>query len=58
MEADQELDQLCDRVLELRNEDRIDEAIALLEPLYLEGNFYPHASVTLMISQTKSPLAS
>ncbi len=47
MEPDQELDQLCDRALELRNKGQIDEAIALLEPLYREVNFYPRAMVTL-----------
>lgn len=47
MEADQELDQLCDRARALRNKGRIDEAIALLEPLYREGNFYPRAMVDL-----------
>ncbi len=47
MEPDQEMDQLCDRALELRDKGQIDEAIALLEPLYQEGSFYPRAMVTL-----------
>jgi len=47
LESDQELDQLCDRALELRNKGQIDEAITLLEPLYREGNFYPRAMITL-----------
>ncbi len=46
-EPDQELDQLCDRALALRNKGQINEAIALLEPLYREGNFYPRAMMTL-----------
>ena len=47
MEPDQELDQICDRALALRNKGQINEAIALLEPLYQEGNFYPRAMTTL-----------
>lgn len=47
MEPDQELEQLCDRAVALRNKGRINEAIALLEPLYQEGSFYPRAMVTL-----------
>jgi len=47
MEPDQELDQICDRALALRNKGQINEAIALLEPLYQEGNFYPRAMITL-----------
>ena len=47
MEPDQEMDQLCDRALALRDKGQTDEAIALLEPLYQEGTFYPRAMVTL-----------
>jgi tetratricopeptide (TPR) repeat protein len=47
MEPDQELDPICDRALALRDEGKIDEAIALLEPLYQRGNFYPRAMITL-----------
>jgi len=46
-EPNQELDQLCDRALALRNKGQINEAISLLEPLYREGNFYPRAMMTL-----------
>jgi len=46
-EPDQELDHLCDRALALRKKGQINEAIALLEPVYREGNFYPRAMVTL-----------
>lgn len=47
MEADQNLDQLCDEALVLRNEGRIDEAIALLEPVHGKDKFYPRAMLTL-----------
>ncbi|MDY6826604.1 MAG: hypothetical protein SVV67_05435 [Bacillota bacterium] len=47
LEPDPKLDQICDRALALRNEGKIDEAIALLEPLYERGDFYPRAMVTL-----------
>ncbi|MBW6463446.1 MAG: tetratricopeptide repeat protein [Firmicutes bacterium] len=47
MEPDQELDQLCERAVALREKGQFKEAIALLEPLQQEGKFYPRAMVTL-----------
>ncbi len=47
MEPDQELDQLCDRAVELREKGQFKEAIALLEPLQQGGTLYPRAMVTL-----------
>jgi len=46
-EPDQELDQLCDRAVELRKKGQFKEAIALLEPLQQRGTVYPRALVTL-----------
>lgn len=44
---DPELDQLCDRALELRGKGQHKKAIALLEPLQEGGTLYPRAMVTL-----------
>ncbi|HAG07138.1 MAG TPA: hypothetical protein DCL13_03085 [Peptococcaceae bacterium] len=47
MEPDEELDEIVNRAVRLRDQGKVDEALALLDGLYREGRFYPPAMMTL-----------
>ncbi len=47
LDFDPELDKLNKKAIKLKNEERFDEALAILEPLYEQNRYYPQTMVTL-----------